>query len=167
MKLQKLANELKKTPAEVLAAAEAVGIAGAKPDTDVSDEQRSAIESFLTSGVRPCADMPADGSVDLVRRLVAEIACERVASAKLRPQIEQLLDSAIAEYRANGTVPANPLLREYVPVIAQAEGAPMTISVESIELQPLNLLSWANDPEGSADSLLLPAIKPLPLGAAE
>lgn len=164
MKIQKLANDLKLSPDEVIAAAVAVGIAEAKKDTDISDSQRAAIETYLVDGAAPDqATAGSDGdTLATVKQMVVQITRERVLQANLKPQVERMIDAALEEYRRNGTTPANPLLAQCIPMLAGAERAQQVLEVGAITLPEISLVEWANDPNGGATSLLLSA-EPQPL----
>lgn len=164
MRLQKLANDLKRSPEEVITAAVAVGIADAKRDTDISTEQRETIEAYLANGAAPAQPTPgADGdTLAAVKQMVVQITRERVMQASLRPQVEDMIDAALEEYRRSGTTPNNPLLQECIPMLAGAESRQQVLDIASITLPEISLMDWANDPDGGATSLLLSA-EPQPL----
>lgn len=171
MKLAKLANDLKAQLSDLTEAAKRSGIAQPKADSEVTESQAAAIKTIL-AGNEPAMPQgePIGVYSGLLLQLVEQVARERLAIARMRPQIEQMLNAAVAQYKVTGgTLPPNPGLHPWVLALAEVEGEPsFSDEFGSLDNLPvLDLEAWANDPAGalmpSAELLIEPAkeeIKP-------
>lgn len=170
MKLQKFAIELERPLAELIQAAGKAGIVEPKGSTELSDEQVNQIKAVLDGGQ---SAQPIGGVAPyqaIVLGLLDEVGKEMIAGAALKPQVQEMLAKAVAEYQANHTLPPNPDVARWVSAIASAQftRSPQSdvIDVEAFSLPRLDLAGWANDPT-SSQLLLAEELPVLSLGASD